>query len=268
MSAIKSTQGILRRPSIGMPSSIQQSSPAQQRPIHGVNMGSPMQTRAVHFEPPENLRDLLIRASNEKTYNPKLLEELEGHLTHLKNQRGQALVSWLQLLQENISTLKPKMENFVIALLKIAWANQDPPVVAAYRNFLANLVSAQGYYVKPVIRMLISNFIGFTDRQVVMGPSEVSSSIDQMETLVFENTHLALSAVIDVTPLASHQAVLQYAKECLPYTMTTDTRAHTKYIENLMKLIGYIKKDRRLLLRIVIGRLVELDAHLPHQVSI
>ena len=88
----------------------------------------------------------------------------------------------------------------------------------------------------------------------------------QMELAVFENTHLALKAVLEVTPLASRQAVLQYAKECLPYAMTTDTRAHTKYIENLMRLSCYLKSDRRTLLRIVIGRLVELDSHLPHQV--
>ena len=107
MSTTKS--GILRRSSI-VASPFQQqllSSPTVStfRPIHGANMGSPMQTRSVHFEPPPNLRDLLIRASNEKTYNPKLLEELEGHLTHLKNQRGQALLSWLQLLQENIRSV-------------------------------------------------------------------------------------------------------------------------------------------------------------------
>ena len=77
------------------------------------------------------------------------------------------------------STLKPKLENFVITLLKIAWANQDPPVVAAYRNFLANLVSAQGYYVKPVVRMLISNFIGFNDRQVV-ARDDLPSNIDEV----------------------------------------------------------------------------------------
>jgi hypothetical protein len=59
-------------------------------------------SRAVYFEPPANLRDLLIQASGEKNYNPKVVDELESHLTHLKNQRGQALVAWLQLLQENI----------------------------------------------------------------------------------------------------------------------------------------------------------------------
>ena len=45
-----------------------------------------------------------------------------------------------------------------------------------------------------------------------------------MENMVFETTHLALEAILEVTPLASRQAVLQYAKECLPYTLTTDTR--------------------------------------------
>jgi hypothetical protein len=88
-----------------------------------------------------------------------------------------------------------------------------------------------------------------------------------MESRVFDNTHLALEAILEVTPLASRQAVLQYAKECLPYVMTVDTRAHTKYIENLMRLTGYMKLDRRPLLRIAIGRLVELDAHLPRQVT-
>jgi len=87
-----------------------------------------------------------------------------------------------------------------------------------------------------------------------------------MESTVFDNTHLALKAILDVTPLASRQAVLQYAKECLPYAMTTDSRGHTKYLENLMRLTEYLKPDRRTLLKIVIGRLVELDAHLPHQV--
>lgn len=87
-----------------------------------------------------------------------------------------------------------------------------------------------------------------------------------MESVVFEHTHLALKAILDVTPLASRQAVLHYAKECLPYAMTTDTHAHTKYIENLVVLTEYLKSDRRTLLKIIIGRLVQLDAHLPHQV--
>ncbi len=92
MSKVKSSRGILRRPT-GPRST--PSSPSV--PLHGSNLGSPMQARAVHFEPPSNLRDLLVRAANEKIYNPKLLEELEGHLTHLKNQRGQ-VIKWFEFI--------------------------------------------------------------------------------------------------------------------------------------------------------------------------
>ena len=49
--------------------------------------------------------------------------------------------------------LKPKMENFVLALLNIGWADQDVEVVSAYREFLVNLVTAQGYYTKPVFKV-------------------------------------------------------------------------------------------------------------------
>ena len=52
--------------------------------------------------------------------------------------------------------LKPKMENFVLSLLRIGWADQDRSVVAAYREFLVNLVTAQGYYTKPVVKVSIS----------------------------------------------------------------------------------------------------------------
>jgi hypothetical protein len=58
---------------------------------------------------------------------------------------------------------------------------QEPSVVAAYRNFLANLVSAQGYYVKPVVRMLISNFIGFTDRQVMLEQQQQQQTLTNID---------------------------------------------------------------------------------------
>ena len=58
-------------------------------------------------------------------------------------------------IQKNVSMLKPKMENFVLSLLRIGWADQDQSVVVAYREFLVNLVTAQGYYTKPVVKVSI-----------------------------------------------------------------------------------------------------------------
>ena len=48
------------------------------------------------------------------------------------------------------------MENFVLSLLRIGWADQERNVVLAYREFLVNLVTAQGYYTKPVVKVSIS----------------------------------------------------------------------------------------------------------------
>ena len=95
--------------------------------------GSPGQSRAqspsgrlssrVHFEPPNNLSELL------SSHN---FPALEGFITHMRNQQGEALVAWLQLLVENLALLKPKLEPFVLATLDIAWANKDKPIVAAF----------------------------------------------------------------------------------------------------------------------------------------
>ena len=57
-------------------------------------------------------------------------------------------------IQTNVALLKPKMENFVLALLRIGWADQDIGVVNAYREFLINLITAQGYYTKPVMKVI------------------------------------------------------------------------------------------------------------------
>ena len=35
----------------------------------------------------------------------------------MKNQKGQALVEWVQKIQENLSLLKPSLEPFVLAIL-------------------------------------------------------------------------------------------------------------------------------------------------------
>ncbi len=53
-------------------------------------------------------------------------------MTHMRNQRGDALVSWLQALSQDVVLLKPKLEPFVLATLNIAWADKEKPIVAAF----------------------------------------------------------------------------------------------------------------------------------------
>ena len=78
----------------------------------------------------------------------------------MRNQRGPNLVAWLQLLQENISLLTPDLERFVVETLRIGWASQERPAVATFQGYLANLVTAHSFYVKPVAFMLVAHFAG------------------------------------------------------------------------------------------------------------
>jgi hypothetical protein len=80
--------------------------------------------RAVHFPPPSNLGELLAKAAEKDSSTSTIFDELDGHLTHLKNQQGPALVLWLLAIQHHINALKPKLEYFVSGLLKISWADK------------------------------------------------------------------------------------------------------------------------------------------------
>ena len=240
-------------------------------------LGSPSSRTGVHFAVPDNLPDLLLRASSKNEVNAagerKTLEELEGLLTHLRNARGPALVDWLQQIQLNVAILKPKMENFVLALLRIGWADQDKDVVSAYQEFIVNLVTAQGYYIKPVMKMLVCNMTGITDRAAFNDNLSASGednnpekSLESVEKHVFDNTHATIKAILKVAPLAGQTALLQYTRECQPYALTPDTHSHTNYIRNILTIADYMGKGedggRIAVLAVLIERLVQIDAHI------
>jgi hypothetical protein len=159
---------------------------------------TPRNSSGVHFEPPRDLTDTLKAAANEKVCH----NELDGFITHMKNQKGQALVEWVQKIQENLSLLKPALEPFVLAILGIPWVDQEQPVVIAYKHFLTNLISAQSYYTKPVVKMLLTTMLGSKEVK------EQTKSQDE----AFENAHDALQSVVKISPLAAHTAILNYGK--------------------------------------------------------
>jgi len=210
---------------------------------------TPRNSSGVHFEPPRDLTDTLKAAANENVCR----DELDGFITHMKNQKGQALVEWVQKIQENLSLLKPSLEPFVLAILGIPWVDQEQPVVTAYKHFLTNLISAQSYYTKPVVKMLLTTMLGTKEVK------EQTKSQDE----AFENAHDALQSVVKISPLAAHTAILNYGKSCMPFMMTPMIHMHTNYIRNLLKISKYLPNERIAILTLVIDRLVQLDAHLP-----
>ena len=227
-------------------------------------LGSPTSSMGVHFAPPDNLSEILSIASSKKEDipNQRINEEIQGLLTHLRNASGDVLVDWLQQIQKNVSVLKPKMENFVMSILRIAWADQVENVSIAYKDFLVNLVTAHGYYTKPVMKMLVSNLSGIANRAKFSADNE-KESLDCIESKVFTNTHTAIRAILKVIPLAGRNSLLQYVRECQPYALTLDTHSHTNYIKNILAIADYAIQDegaRTVILGILTERLVQLDA--------
>lgn len=104
--------------------------------------------RSVHFDPPPNLSELLRRS------NPN---ELEDFCVTMCKQSGPSLAAWMNTLIENVASLKPKLERFVLSVLSVPWTAQAPEVAAVFRHFLADLITAHGYYVRPVMLMLVRN---------------------------------------------------------------------------------------------------------------
>ena len=172
----------------------------------------------------------------------------------MKNLQGAALVDWLQQCNSCLTLLKPSLESFVLAILQIEWADQERPVCTAYKHFIANLISAQSYYTKPVVKMLTLK---------MRGPKDIDSVTDDVLIAIFENLHDALRSVIQLSPLAAHSAILSYGKSNMPYYGSYYSRCHTAYLGNLMRIAEYLPNDRQSLITLVIDRLVQLDANLP-----
>ena len=204
----------------------------------------------VHFKPPDDFEETLQAVANQSVGR----EKLDDFITHMKNQKGQALVEWLQRIQENLNHLKPSLETFVLAILaQISWADQEKPVISAFKHFLINLISAQSYYTKPVVKMLLYS---------LQGPKEVPEDPKAYRE-AFEGAHEALRAAVRISPLAAHMAISAYCRSCMPFMATYNTHLHTNYISNLAKISQYLPDERAGLLNCIMERLVQLDAELP-----
>ena len=233
-----SLKSILKASSESSPSSSPTRSPARRSSNSGV-----------HFKPPNDFEETLQGVANQSIGR----EKLDDFITHMKNQKGDALVEWLQRIQENLNHLKPSLETFVLAILGISWSDQEKPVITAFKNFLINLISAQSYYTKPVVKMLLYSMQG--TKEIPEDPTVVQDA--------FEGAHEALRAAVRISPLAAHVAISSYSRACMPFMATFHAHVHTNYITNLLKISEYLLDERAALLNCVLERLVQLDAELP-----
>ncbi len=206
----------------------------------------PSEGGGVHFAPPEGFSDLLRRYLLSGDGDRVAVEQLDGMMTHLRNQRGAGLAKWLAVLQANVALLKPSRETFVAELLKVSWVEED--AADAFAHFLTDLISAHSFYTRHVMHMLVRHFVQ-------------PNLSEEGEAKV----HQTIRSLLATAPMAARRSLLKVSADCLPYELTPDVTQHTGYLRNVAKMLEYLKDydDRLAIWRILIGRLVQLDAHLP-----
>ena len=142
-----------------------------------------------------------------------------------------------------------RMEDFVLELLKLKWADQGEAVAAAFIEFLVHLISANVKFVKPAVKFLVENLKG----------SNKKDKIADSEML--HNTHEAFKGLLEVAPVTSRDEILRHIVGRFPFYKST-TYIQVCYVSALLEMTRYIPDSKEQILRLVMERLIKLDAHL------
>ena len=132
-------------------------------------------------------------------------------------------------------------------LLKLSWADQGETVARAFIEFLVSLISANVKFVKPAVKILVENLKGTNDQ--ISDPD------------LLQNTHEAFKGMLEVAPLTSREEILRQIVNRFPF-YKMPTYKQICYISSVLEMSRYIPDSREQILRLVMERLIKLDAHL------
>ena len=138
-----------------------------------------------------------------------------------------------------------RMEDFVLELLKMKWADQGE----AFIVFLVHLISANVKFVKPAVKFLVENLKG-TKKKDTVADSEM-----------LQNTHEAFKGLLEVAPVTSREEILRHIVGRFP-SHDSRTNIQVCYVSALLEMTRYVQDSSEQILRLVMERLIKLDAHL------
>ena len=132
-------------------------------------------------------------------------------------------------------------------LLKLSWADQGEVVARAFIEFLVSLISANVKFVKPAVKILVENLKGTND--------------ESADTDLLRNTHEAFKGMLEVAPLTSREEILRHIVQRFPF-YKMPTYKQFCYVTSVLEMSRYIPDSREQIMRLVMERLIRLDAHL------
>lgn len=159
------------------------------------------------------------------------------------------LQRFLKALTSCSSLLTKEFDTLVGTALNTRWAFCSNETVEEFLEFLTSLVSAQTYYLRACLRMVVKLFL-----------PGISEDPEELEKQFF-NAHEALQAVVGVVP-AAPQFVIPLLSENFPY-MRKRTIFQDSYVKNLLEISKYLPSLRERILELVIDNLIKIDVEIP-----
>ncbi|XP_066291736.1 RNA polymerase I-specific transcription initiation factor RRN3-like isoform X1 [Branchiostoma lanceolatum] len=192
--------------------------------------------------------------------NYKRGQETEYHLlVHQLSDpdiKPQTLICWLKELKGCVAFLTKEFETLVGVILKISWANSEDEVVKEFLSFLGNLVSAQTFYLRACLKMLVKTLVPRVSNEVPLDEIKIEEY-----NRTFENAHSALQRVLHIVPLAP-KFLAPVLADCFPY-MKKDAFVQECYVRNLLQMTSYVPSLRLPILELIIDRMIRIDVHAP-----
>ncbi|KAA6415533.1 MAG: hypothetical protein FRX48_00249 [Lasallia pustulata] len=152
----------------------------------------------------------------------------------------------------NVSLLNKSASTLVHALLDSQWLGRDEAYVTLYGRLLRNLVSAQAGYLTDVLRMLVNNLTSAPPSDCRLPNYAVVR-----RSQIHSRSLTAITYLLRVIPSAS-SILCPLLAQTFPY-ISESRRAHTIYVENLLRLVGSTPELRSEVLALITERLVKID---------
>lgn len=166
------------------------------------------------------------------------------------------LQRYLIALTSCSASLTKQYDTLVGTALNTRWAVCADKTVEEFIEFLTSLVSAQTYYLRACLRMIVKLFLPGVSKDGHL-KTEDSEDLDKK----FCHAHEALQAVLEVVPVVP-QFLIPVLSENFPY-MKKPTIFQASYVKNLLQITKYLPDLRSKILELVIDNLITIDVEIP-----
>lgn len=153
---------------------------------------------------------------------------------------------WLQALTLCVSELAREEDRLVGATLRLKWYDKEPAIVELYKEYLANLVSAQTYYLCSVLQMLLKQ---------LWTPSSPHSP--------YASTHDIIQTLLSLVPTAP-SVLMPLLSKAFPFRGRC-TEIQELAVRNVLHMTSYCPTLRDEILQLVIHQMLSIDVEVARE---